>query len=41
MGWTIDTDKESISDFLNTITMSELMDGHESIKTLDKQYFVA
>nr|WP_297782564.1 hypothetical protein [uncultured Allomuricauda sp.] len=41
MGWTIDTDKESISDFLNTITMSELMDCHENIKTLDKQYFVA
>ena len=41
MGWTIDTDKKSISDFLNTITISELMDCHENIKTLDKQYFVA
>ncbi|WP_421811686.1 hypothetical protein [Flagellimonas sp.] len=41
MGWTIDTDKNSISDFLNTITISELMDCHENIKTLDKQYFVA
>nr|WP_288936041.1 hypothetical protein [uncultured Allomuricauda sp.] len=41
MGWTIDKDKKSIYDFLNAITMSELIDCHEGIKTLDKKYFVA
>ena len=41
MGWTIDTDKKSISNFLDEMTMSELVDCHEKIKTLDKKYFVA
>ncbi len=41
MGWTIDTDRKSISDFLNEITLSELVDCHKKIKTLDKKYFVA
>lgn len=40
MGWTIDTDFESISNFLNTISVSELVENHENIKKLDKSQFI-
>ncbi|MEW2921832.1 hypothetical protein AB1A65_10215 [Muricauda sp. ANG21] len=41
MGWTIDTDKESISNFLDNISTAKLFEYHERIKTLDKALFVA
>lgn len=41
MGWTIDTDYKSISDFLNSLTVETLMEYHGKIKKLDKGNFVA
>ncbi|PWL39148.1 hypothetical protein DKG77_13100 [Flagellimonas aquimarina] len=40
MGWTIDTDFESISKFLNSISVSELVESHENIKKLNKGQFI-
>lgn len=40
LGWTIDTDFDSISHFLNTISISELIECHENIKKLDKSHFI-
>lgn len=39
MGWIIDTDKDSISQFLNNITLNELNECHAAIKKLDKTLF--
>jgi hypothetical protein len=39
MGWMIDTDFKSISNFLNTITTDVLDQYHRKIKQLDKSYF--
>ncbi|MCL6266228.1 hypothetical protein [Flagellimonas myxillae] len=41
MGWTIDTDYDSISNFLNELDVQKLRGYHENIKRLDKGYFVA
>ena len=41
MGWIIDTDKKSISDFLDNISAAKLFEYHERIKILDKGLFVA
>lgn len=40
MGWTIDIDYDSISDFLNNITIQELEEYHQRIKKLDKGQFI-
>ena len=40
LGWTIDTDVKSISSFLNTISMEELIECHRNIKKLDKSHFI-
>ncbi|MGB5315345.1 MAG: hypothetical protein WBN56_05040 [Robiginitalea sp.] len=39
MGWTCDIYEESISEFFDSITISELIDCHNRIKTLDKSQF--
>ena len=39
MGWTIDTDYESISNFLNNLTFKELEEYHNNMQQLDKSYF--
>ena len=39
MGWTIDKDYPSISNFLNNISVADLKECHERIKTLDKVQF--
>src|SRR5690606_38015998 len=40
LGWTIDTDFKSISNFLNTISIEELKECHRHIKKLDKSHFI-
>ncbi|SNY99637.1 hypothetical protein [Flagellimonas pacifica] len=40
MGWTIDTDYKSISNFLNHISIEELIEYHQEIKTIDKSHFI-
>ena len=41
MGWTIDTDYDSISTFLNDLSIQNLREFHDNIKKLDKGNFVA
>lgn len=40
LGWTIDTDINSISSFLNTISIPELVERHKYIKKQDKSHFI-
>lgn len=40
MGWTIDIDYDSISEFLNSMTIRELETYHQKIKELDKGQFI-
>ncbi|MEZ4811242.1 MAG: hypothetical protein R2819_12855 [Allomuricauda sp.] len=40
MGWTIDIDYDSISGFLNNMTIRELEEYHQRIKELDKGQFI-
>lgn len=40
MGWIIDTDFNSISDFINKISVTEIRECHERIKELDKSQFI-
>jgi hypothetical protein len=39
MGWVCDIDKESIGEFFNSISVEDLVDCHNRIKTLDKSQF--
>lgn len=39
MGWAIDIDYESISGFLNTLQIDDIVKHHENIKRLDKSLF--
>ncbi len=40
LGWTIDPDFNSISNFLNNISLAELNECHGNIKNLDKGHFI-
>ncbi|SHG36152.1 hypothetical protein [Flagellimonas flava] len=39
MGWIVDAKYDAISTFLNSLTLSEILDRHERIKLLDKSLF--